>query len=66
MMAQFNSENISRLGQEVVDCWDQEGIVTYAMYHLEQEYWHDEDKFHSDWKEMGLDDRDTELKVFKP
>jgi len=48
-----NTENNrEKLAREVVDSWDMNDLITYAIDKLEEYYERDEDGFQADWKTM--------------
>ena len=52
-MTEKNEENISKLAAAVVDSWDMETLLHYAMMNLEDAYGKDTELFERDWLEMS-------------
>jgi len=49
-------ETREKLAHEVVDSWDMDDLITYAIDKLEEYYKSDEEGFQADWKTMYCPD----------
>jgi len=50
-----NEENREKLSREVVDSWDDDTLIGYAIDQLMEFYKTDDDKFDEDWKAIFED-----------
>jgi hypothetical protein len=54
-MPEYIRKNCERLAREVVEGWDLETLVEYAVENLTASYIHNKDAFLDDWENIGLD-----------
>jgi len=50
-MSQHTADNVEKLAQEVVDEWDMDTLIDYAVQQLTNHYMNDENSFIEDWSE---------------
>jgi hypothetical protein len=51
-----NKENCRKLAQEVVEGWEMDTLLNFAVDTLEASYIHNSDCFHDDVESIGLED----------
>jgi hypothetical protein len=55
-MVENNADNRERLARQIVDDWDIDTLMDFAMETLDQNYQYDQEQFQNDWKnEIGED-----------
>lgn len=55
---EYNRENCRKLAQEVVEGWDMDTLLNFAVDTLESAYRNNSDAFHSDVASIGLEEED--------
>ena len=70
MTIECSGENINKLAEAIVDSWDMDTLMGYAVSQLEVFYTTDEETFQVDWKEtiddgvgLALSDEDDDTEV---
>lgn len=49
---EYTPENIDILVETIVDIWDMETLLSYALEHLQEAYSSDKELFYKDWEEI--------------
>lgn len=52
---EYNKENCRKLAIFVVDGWDMDTLLNFAVDTLEEAYKHNSDSFHDDVESVGLE-----------
>jgi len=55
-MSEHTTENVEQLASDIVEGWDLDDLIQYALTQLTNHYMENEEEFHEEWSEFYDED----------